>query len=239
MGKNVSAKKNDWRKEKGLCSLFEEMLMWTSYRYAIGRKSYVSCLAYEIPQAYYSKLTDDRKQFTSEDLRREIADRLRFMPFDLDIHRMYGEDEFNAVKAVLEFIRQQNITNLDEFVKISKIRYDSHTGEYEFETRRDVTINTYFSVSDIDDLIPWETFASCFDLKNYVTVGGYEYFRTWQRCVVPVDGKENVYRCADFGWEPVWLRVEDFLKSQYCPYTREEDFMKLRDTEENKTKETR
>lgn len=34
-------------KEHTPATEFEKMLMWTSYRYCIGRKSYVSCMADE------------------------------------------------------------------------------------------------------------------------------------------------------------------------------------------------
>ena len=47
-----------------MVSDFEEMLMWTSYRYAIGRKTYVSCLAHEIPQHYYEKLSKEKGGLT-------------------------------------------------------------------------------------------------------------------------------------------------------------------------------
>ena len=37
--------KNKTKKQQEKCSMDEEMLMWTSYRYCIGRKTYVSSLA--------------------------------------------------------------------------------------------------------------------------------------------------------------------------------------------------
>ena len=71
-----------------MISDFEEMLMWTSYRYAIGRKTYVSCLSYEIPQHYYKKLSKERREFIANDIRREIANHLICMPFSLTINRI-------------------------------------------------------------------------------------------------------------------------------------------------------
>ena len=48
--------------EKEQCSLFEEMLMWTSYRYCIGRHTYVTSLAGEMAQHYYNRLSDESNE---------------------------------------------------------------------------------------------------------------------------------------------------------------------------------
>ena len=53
--------------DKEKLSINEEMLMWTSYRYCIGRKTYVVDLAYYIAQKYYKLLSDERMRFTAED----------------------------------------------------------------------------------------------------------------------------------------------------------------------------
>ena len=53
------------------------MLVWTSYRYCIGRQTYVSCLAPYIGRTYYDKLTDDKLAFMSEDIRNCIANSLK------------------------------------------------------------------------------------------------------------------------------------------------------------------
>ena len=89
---------------------FEEMLMWTSYRYAIGRKTYVSCLSYEIPQHYYKKLSKEKREFTALDIRKEILNHLAFMPFSLSITRWNSEDEYNPLETIFNFI--ENIVNM-------------------------------------------------------------------------------------------------------------------------------
>ena len=47
------------KKKKNKCSMFEEMLMWTSYRYCIGRHTYVTSMAGEMAQNYYDRLDGD------------------------------------------------------------------------------------------------------------------------------------------------------------------------------------
>ena len=108
--------------ERENCSLFEEMLMWTSYRYCIGRHTYVTSLAGEMAQHYYDKLSDERMEFTANDIRREIFDHLRWLPFSFDIHRLYDKDPFNPIDALMGFIEVNNVDTLDEFIRFSKIR---------------------------------------------------------------------------------------------------------------------
>ena len=103
--------------EREQCSLFEEMLMWTSYRYCIGRHTYVTSLAGEIAQHYYNRLSDERMEFTATDIRKEISDKLQWLPFNFKIHRMYDSDPFNPLDALLTFIQKNNIDTIDELYK--------------------------------------------------------------------------------------------------------------------------
>ena len=102
--------------------------MWTSYRYCIGRKSYVSCMSYEIPQSYYHRLSDERKQFVANDVRGEILDKLKWLPTGINISRTYNTDELNPIKVLIEFFTQENIQSLDEFLTYRDLTYDSHKG---------------------------------------------------------------------------------------------------------------
>ena len=95
--------------KKKKCSTFEEMLMWTSYRYCIGRHTYVTSLAGEIAQNYYDRLDDDRLEFTANDIRSQIYDKLQWLPFQFNIHRMYNDDPFNPIDVLMEFIDRLGI----------------------------------------------------------------------------------------------------------------------------------
>lgn len=210
------------KKEKK-CSLFEEMLMWTSYRYAIGSKTYVASLAYDIPQHYYNKLSPERRRFTAEDIRKEIYEHLRFLPFGYQIHRMTKEDKFNPLDTLFTFIQAQGVGSYDELLTYANINYDAHTGKYLFE-RKVPQIKTYFTVNDLDDLLPWETFASCFDDTEHIVVNGKTMFRTWRRRLVPVPDRKDSLRKADFGWEPIWYDLDTFVNNgKYAGYLTEEE----------------
>lgn len=206
------------------CSLFEETLMWTSYRYAIGRKTYVSSLAYEIPQHYYNKLSDERKQFTAEDIRKEIYNHLSFMPFDLEINRHYSNDDFNPLDVIFKFIKKENITSWEDFIKYRDIVYNVNTDEYKF-TKVNESIRNAFSKYDLNSLICWETFASCFDIKNHKFHNGKEFFKTWKEKLIPAD-KPGYLKYAPFGYEEIWISLEDFLKrGEYCGYILGKEFI--------------
>ena len=59
-------------------SLDEEMLMWTSYRYCIGRKTYVNSLASYMAKKYYPLMSASQRQNAAFDIRRTIGDCLQF-----------------------------------------------------------------------------------------------------------------------------------------------------------------
>lgn len=227
-------------KKKEKCSLFEEMLMWTSYRYCIGRHTYVTSLAGEMAQHYYDKLEEDRLEFTAKDIRREIYDKLQWLPFDFKIHRMYDSDPLNPLDALLTFIQKSNIDTIDEFYKYANLEYDAHTDEYKFETKTP-TIKSYFSVSDIEELIPWENLAACFDKKNHkIVTTEYEgktethrCFKSWKRVSVPCEDKPGYYKVSEFGWIPIWIVVDDYLKSGNTNrYLADEFITKVEDIKE-------
>lgn len=206
--------------EKECCSLFEEMLMWTSYRYCIGRHTYVTSLAGEIAQHYYNRLSDERMEFTATDIRREIYDKLQWLPFNFKILMMHVNDSPNPLDTLLTFIWKNNIDTIDEFSKYTNLEYVAYADEYKFEIKKP-TITSYFSVSDIDDLIPWENLAACFDKKNHkIVTTEYEgktethrCFKSWKRVSVSCEDKPGYYKMSEFGWEPIWIVVDEYLKT--------------------------
>lgn len=226
--------------ERECCSLFEEMLMWTSYRYCIGRHTYVTSLAGEIAQHYYNRLSDERMEFTATDIRGEIYDKLQLLPFNFRIHRIYTNDSLNPLDGFLTFIQKNNIDTIDELYKYTNIEYNAHTDEYNFEIKKP-TIKSYFSVSDIDDLIPWENLAACFDKKNHkIITTEYEgktethrCFKSWKKVSVPCEGKPGYYKVSEFGWEPIWIVVDEYLKTGNTNrYLADEFITKVEDIKE-------
>ena len=194
--------------------------MWTSYRYCIGRHTYVSSLAGEIAQHYYDKLEDERMEFTAKDIRREILDHLSFLPFKFNIHRVYDRDPLDPIDALMTFFERENISSIDEFLTYSNVEYDSYHDTYTFE-KKIPTIKSYFSLSDIEDLLPWSDLAACFDKKSHKMVTleyegelhTYRCFKSWRRISVPCEDKPGWCRAVEFGWEPVWVDIDTYLKT--------------------------
>lgn len=194
--------------------------MWTSYRYCIGRHTYVTSMAGEIAQHYYDRLSDDRLEFAAKDIRSQIMDKLQWLPFKFEIHRMYDSDILNPIDALMTFIAREGIESQDQFVSYSNVYYDVHKDHFEFE-RKAPTLNSYFSISDIEDLLPWENLAACFDKKNHKMVTleyegketTYRCFKAWKKKTVPCEDKPGWCRAADFGWEPVWIDIDSYLSS--------------------------
>lgn len=216
--------------EREHCSLFEEMLMWTSYRYCIGRHTYVTSLAGEMAQHYYDRLSDERMEFTASDIRREIMDHLQWLPFKFRIDRWYDTDTYNPIDVLMTFFKEFDINSYEDLTTICDLKYDVNHNEFKFE-RKEPTIKSHFSQFDIDELIPWEELAACFDKKNHkmVTVEyngkteTYECFKSWVRKTVPVEDKPGYVRMVDWGWEPVWVDVKNYLeKGNYHSYMNEE-----------------
>lgn len=231
----IKKKKN----AKEECSLFEEMLMWTSYRYCIGRTSYVSSMCDDIASHYYNRLSDERMEFTSADIRKNIMEHLQFLPFSFEIHRYTAEDEFNPISALMGFIKQENITKIEELSNYAKVIYEPHKGTYEFE-KKIPTIASYFDTYLIECLIGWDRLASCFDKRSHrlITINhsGNEYqmecFPTWKKSVISIPEKEGYFQALNFGWEQCWVPVEEYVRGRHGVYVSPNEIIAIENTKE-------
>lgn len=223
-------------------SMFEEMLMWTSYRYAIGRQTYVETLADEIPRYYYNRLSSERRIFTAEDIRTEIFAHLKCMgPFTFRISRMYNSDPYNPVEALFNFYNKENVLSEQDAWKYSSVEYDAHTDTYKFDKiEGEPVLNKWINRSVLNNLAIWERCASCFDTDHHVFINGVEYFKSWKPKIIPwtddtrkTDDGKTYYIRADFGWDPVWMEVDTYLKhGEYSRYIDDATFQKLKSKEE-------
>lgn len=214
--------------------------MWTSYRYCIGRHSYVVSMADDMAVHYYNKLSTDRKQFTALDIRREIRDHLRILPFTFNISIWsYKEDEYNPLKVLFNFFEKEHISSIEELSTIARIDYDAHKDKYTF-SRCESTFKSYISASEIDDLLPWENLASLFDIKNHkiLTLKNgkrVEGFKAWVRKSIPLKDKMDMssnttyYVDAPFGWEEIWKSVEETVGGNKYFYIPTENISKIED----------
>ena len=206
----TKAKKNEQATE------FERMLMWTSYRYCIGRHTYVVTMADEMAEHYYSRLCDEDKLFAATDIRSEIMEYLRLvLPFHFDINVYAKERELNPLKTLMRFFEREGVKSEKELYNYSYVCYDAR--EYEFDVEKcKPNERRSFSIYDIEDLIPWERLASCFDVSRHCLVTAKDgqqvrAFISWERNVIPAEEK-GFYRNADFGWHEVLVPLDEYIK---------------------------
>ena len=209
------------KKKKQEISIDEEMLIWTSYRYCIGRKTYVSTLAPYISKKYYDLLSDERLDFMARDIRSCIYDQLRFNAVSFNYEGSVFEKERNALADFLTWINE-NIKKDSDWASVKEIicYKDSYSDDApkKFEIRKSDRVTLKPFQSDFDDLLVWEKLASFFDKKNYkkvlVEYDGKEEeiicFETWQKAYEPIE--KGLMRSILWRYEKVLISVENYKK---------------------------
>lgn len=209
------------KKEK--LSIDEEMLIWTSYRYCIGRKTYVSSLAPYIGKKYYDLLSDERLDLMARDIRSCIYEQLRFNVVSFEYEGSVFEKERNALGDFLTWINE-NIEKDSDWASIKEIicYKDSYSVDApkKFEIRKSDRVTLNFFQGDFEDLLIWEKLASFFDKKNYkkvlVEFNGKEEeilcFEVWQRDLEET-GEQGVYLYKEWKYRKVLISVENYAKN--------------------------
>ena len=207
---------------------FERMLMWTSYRYCIGRHTYVVTMADDIARHYYNRLDDEEKRNTARDIRRELETHLRHaLPFDIDIENYRLEPMANPIKTLMWFFEREGIKSIGDLYKYSYVCYNARENEFTVRKCEPKPIQI-LQPYDFEDLIPWERLASCFDVPRHCLVTAKDgqqirAFHSWARNVVPAEEK-GYWRSADFGWHDVLVPLDEYLKGR-SNVTINEDFI--------------
>lgn len=195
---------------------FERMLMWTSYRYCIGRHTYVVTMADEMAEHYYNRIDDAEKLHTAMDIRREIETQLRHaLPFDFEIENNYGAIRTNPIQTLMFFFEKEGIKSIGDLYKYSYVCYNARENEFtvrKCEPKPMQILHPY----DIEDLIPWERLASCFDVSRHCLVtmkDGQQVraFTSWERNVIPAEEK-GYFLNADFGWHEILVPLDEYIK---------------------------
>ena len=210
------------KKKKQEISIDEEMLIWTSYRYCIGRKTYVSTLASYIAKKYYDLLSNERLDFMARDIRSCIYDQLRFNTVSFNYEGSVFEKERNALADFLTWINE-NIAKDSDWLGIKEIicYKDSYSDNApkKFEIRKSDRVTLKPFQSDFEDLLTWEKLASFFDKKNYrkvlVEFNGKEEeilcFETWQRDLEETE-EQGIYLYKEWKYRKVLVSVENYIE---------------------------
>lgn len=217
-------------------SINEEMLMWTSYRYCIGRKTYVNSLAPYIGQKYYKLLSDACAEHTAIDIRERIGDCLRFGHPGFYYEGTVSRDERNHLADYLTWITD-NVNSKEDLYNIEKIvcYKDGYGDKYEkkFDVVRKEREWTHIYESDFSDLLVWEELASLMDKKNHKIavikfndkVEELEVFPVWRKICVPMENEPGYYKEVKWKYERCWKSVDNYLKNGEHSGSLNEDYI--------------
>lgn len=161
---------------------FLKDLFWTSYRYCIGRHSYVSSYASDMGNFFYDKLNDIEKENNAQDIRRTIADCLQMYPFCIQFDWSIPSRERKPLEFLLTFINsmtehyENTIDCCDEIQRdlatITKVKFYKENDEIKWEvsTLENPRFDNKIWEHEILDFLPWADLASYLDVPNYKTV---------------------------------------------------------------------
>lgn len=187
--------------KKRQLSSFEEDCIWMSYRYCIGRSTIAAHMhAGAIAEHVYDKLNTERLEFMSEDICREIYDKLKWNGL---IHMgWYGnipKELFKPLDIVYNILKNENIDSLEKLRNIKNVRIEWDTEKKDFIheiiwTNPNTKITDYGTISyhSFHDLEVWQKLANLLDIRTHkfcrliddTIVEYYEYWDTHY-----VDGK--------------------------------------------------
>lgn len=211
------------------CSVDEEMMMWCSYRYAIGRQTYVSTLANYIATIYYNRLSPERKQFISKDIKQCIDQALSFgQPcFRYDGNVSY--DNRNALNDLIIWMNdnikcEQDLIGIGEIICHQK-SYSNPEKEYSTIPAR---YNNTICNLGISDLLHWYNLAQLFNIKDYKLVhykkddgeeGTIKAFETWMPAIEErVEGSQVFHLSSRYKFEKIYVGVDNYSSSP-CTYS--------------------
>ncbi len=199
-------------------------LFWTSYRYCIGRHSYVASYAEDMGKYFYDKLTKEEKLHNAEDIRHCISEQLGlYSPFHFKVNYSIRNQDKRTWDLFIEFINSlkdpkelSKITHIEAYEKDGKI-------EYAVDRRENAEYEMPYYETDLLDLFGWVDLASLLDVECHKTIiptkdisKRIECFPSWVNTLEEVgeEGIYKTYKSTPFKYKKVWKPVDGRF-SQY------------------------
>ena len=163
-------------KEKKKFDVDDELILVGALRYAIGRHSYISCLASSIAQKYYDVLMkNDKAESISKEIINKINDCFQYMSIGLRYDGTVGYEDRNAMVDIITFLNN-NIDKKEDTYGIKTI--EVYKKDYKPETPKEFNIikderlynfqSEWFNIdSEIENLLVWYTLAQLLDKSCY------------------------------------------------------------------------
>lgn len=209
-------------------SLSEEMVFWTSYRYCIGRQSYVTSLADDLPVLYWDKLSDDQKRHTAADIRMCISEQLQMSAINMTYDWSVPSIERRGLEDLLDFMIKTDMSQ-EDFFRIKHIEFYKEGDElktnidYEAIPRNIVKYST-----KISDLIPWMRLAELFDIDKHFIIehNGKKYtvFKSYTNKSEKIN--DISYKIQPYKFVECLVNVDSMIKG-VTTYILQEELNKL------------
>lgn len=208
------------KSKKGL-STFEEDCIWMSYRYCIGRSTIAAHMhAGGIANFVYDKLTPERLEHMSEDICREIYDKLKWNGLiNMGWYGNIPKEYFKPIDVIYNILKNENIDSPEKFRDIKNIRieWDHETKKYIHEiswVNHETKFKDYgnLSLTTFHDLEIWQNLANLLDIRTHkfcrlvddTVVEYYEYWRSYyndgklcfDKVKAPIECKNNLAVCC-------------------------------------------
>lgn len=208
---------------------FLKDLFWTSYRYCIGRHSYVSTYAVDMAEFFYDKLSDGEKEHNAQDIRMQIEEQLRMYPFDFHYDWSIRREDKRPMEDFLKFINTLEdpkkelceITSIETYVEKDKLHYSvSKVKAPRFEH------NIY--EHELLDYLPWMDLASLLDVSNHKIVvmkkpdsdetEEIECYESYinNSDVISAEGKFFTLKSVPWRYKKVYRPVEHKVSNRFC-----------------------
>lgn len=171
----------------------ENDLIWLSRNYAMGRHSYAASHCEDIMTYSNEVLSPERKEFMALDIRRELADHLRWQSFFFDVP-MGIEETHSPLDLFLRFITENGLDTEDKIKEYSHIQVvAAPDGSIFYRTEKKPQERAWFNAySSIDDYLGWDELASYFLPSCH------------KKCRVRYEGKESIIPYID-----TWVSVHN------------------------------
>ena len=171
----------------------ENHLIWLSRNYAMGRHSYAASHCEDIMTYSNEVLSPERKEFMALDIRRELANHLRWQSFFFDVP-MGIEKSHSPLDLFLRFITENGLDTEDKIKEYSHIQVVvASDGSISYRTEKKPQERTWFNAYDsIDDYLGWDELASYFLPSCH------------KKCRVRYEGKESIIPYID-----TWVSVHN------------------------------
>lgn len=234
---------------------FLEDLFWTSYRYCIGRHSYVTTFARDMAEYFYDKIDDDRKPYIAQDIRRSIADCLQFKPFNVNFDYTIRVEDRKPMECLLEFINSVSSEYENDEKRKEKIQdFLVHIDSISFFKKHDCDkILTEISSTnkprfertiyehELLDLLPWMDLASLFDINKHkiavcIDTNGnkkeYEVYESYinDSIIVEQNKKYATLKSIPWKYKKIYRIVEDRISNKYLD---ESNIKEIKDCDRN------